>query len=110
MRSCSTSTALAVAPAQSSLMRRHAGHPPPPNKEEFAKYIPLLAAYGASTFNRTASRRGFEQKGRAMLTGDLVDLVGPVFVELFGKYQDVQLEEDEDRDDEAAEAGGKGRL
>lgn len=35
-----------------------------------------------------------------MLTGDLVDLVGPVFEELFGEMQDVQLEEDE----------GKGKL
>lgn len=78
---------------------KHAGHPPPTSKE-FAKHIPLLAAYGASTFNRTVSRRGFEKKGRSMLTGDLVDLVGPVFEELFGEMQDVQLEEDE----------GKGKL
>lgn len=66
---------------------RHAGHPPP--SEAVSKNIPLLAAYGASTFNRTVSLRGFEKKGRSMLTGDLVDLVGPVFEELFGDMQEV---------------------
>ena len=39
-----------------------------------------------------------------MLTGDLVDLVGPVFQELFGEMQDVQYEEEED------EREGKGKL
>lgn len=84
---------------------RKAGHPPP-SSEEFAKHIPLLAAYGASTFNRTVSRRGFEKRGRSMLTGDLVDLVGPVFEELFGEMQDVQL----DTGDEDEQGGEKGKL
>ena len=67
---------------------------PPPNKA-LADNIPMLAAYGASTFNRTVSKRGWEQKGRSMVTGDLLDLVGPVYTEVFG----------------AAEGGeGKGKL
>jgi ATP-dependent NAD(P)H-hydrate dehydratase len=60
---------------------------PPPSKE-IAEIIPLLAAYGASTFNRTVSKRGFEKMGRSMVTNDLVALVGPVYEEVFGKYQD----------------------
>lgn len=65
-------------------MARHVGMPPP--SEEIAKNIPLLAAYGASTFNRTVSKRGFEQHKRAMVTQDLVNLVGPVYQEVFGEY------------------------
>lgn len=61
---------------------REIGHPAPDDKD-LAKNVPLLAAYGASTFNRTVSKRGFEKKGRSMVTGDLVDLVGPVYSELF---------------------------
>lgn len=57
--------------------------PPPPNKAIGAN-IPLLAAYGASTFNRTVSKRGWQKKGRAMVTGDLVELVGSVYQEVFG--------------------------
>ena len=63
---------------------------PPPSKE-VAENIPLLASYGASTFNRTLSRRGWESKKRAMVTHDLVDLVGPVYEELF---QDKEAGED----------------
>ncbi|WWC70168.1 ATP-dependent (S)-NAD(P)H-hydrate dehydratase [Kwoniella pini CBS 10737] len=62
---------------------KHVGHPPPSDKG-IAENIPLLAAYGASTFNRTVSKRGFEKRGRSMVTGDLVELVGPVYEELFG--------------------------
>ncbi|ODO04828.1 ATP-dependent (S)-NAD(P)H-hydrate dehydratase [Cryptococcus amylolentus CBS 6273] len=60
------------------------GHPPPEDKS-IAENVPLLAAYGASTFNRTVSKHGFAKKGRSMVTGDLVELVGPVYEELFGK-------------------------
>lgn len=60
---------------------RHVGMPPP--SKEIAENLPLLAAYGASTFNRTVSKRGFEKHGRAMVTHDLVNLVGPVYQELF---------------------------
>ncbi|KAL7421934.1 hypothetical protein Q5752_003706 [Cryptotrichosporon argae] len=60
----------------------------PPDDNELAANIPLLAAYGASTFNRTVSKRGFEKKGRSMVTHDLVDLVGPVYDELFDKHQE----------------------
>lgn len=66
--------------------RRHVGHKPP-TEEGLKECVPLLAAYGASTFNRTVSRRGYEKKGRSMVTGDLVDLVGPVYEELFGSAQ-----------------------
>lgn len=60
---------------------------PPPKSKEVADNIPLLAAYGASTFNRTVSKRGWEKKQRAMVTADLVDLVGPVYQELFGPHE-----------------------
>jgi ATP-dependent NAD(P)H-hydrate dehydratase len=66
------------------LIIREVGHPAPNNKE-LAANIPLLAAYGASTFNRTVSKRGFEKKGRSMVTGDLVEMVGEVYEEVFGK-------------------------
>ncbi|EIW70485.1 hypothetical protein TREMEDRAFT_29037 [Tremella mesenterica DSM 1558] len=65
----------------------HIGHPPPKSKG-IADNIPLLAAYGASTFNRTVSMRGWQAKGRSMVTGDLVELVGPVYEELFGAAED----------------------
>jgi hypothetical protein len=49
-----------------------------------------------------------------MLTGDLVDLVGPVFEELFGEMQDVQFDGDEEGGEETTGRGegqaGKGRL
>lgn len=64
-------------------LRRHVGHPPPQEKA-IAENIPVLAAYGASTFNRTVSKRGFQKKGRSMVTGDLVDMVGDVYEEVFG--------------------------
>lgn len=62
------------------------GHPPPPSKG-IAENLPLLAAYGASTFNRTVSKRGFAEKKRSMVTADLVNLVGPVYEELFGQAE-----------------------
>jgi ATP-dependent NAD(P)H-hydrate dehydratase len=73
-------------------MLRHVGHPPP-SSEEIAKNIPLLAAYGASTFNRTCSKRGWEKKGRSMVTHDLVDLVGAVYEEVFGPAETESGEE-----------------
>ncbi len=60
---------------------------PPPESKEIADNIPLLAAYAASTFNRTVSKRGFEKMGRAMVTHDLVELVGPVYQEVFGEHE-----------------------
>lgn len=64
-------------------LNRHVWMPPPSSKAIGAN-IPLLAAYGASAFNRTVSKRGWEKKGRAIVTGDLVELVGPVYEEVFG--------------------------
>jgi ATP-dependent NAD(P)H-hydrate dehydratase len=52
--------------------------------DQLTPHVALLAAYGASAFNRTVSRRGFEAKGRSMVTHDLVDLVGPVYEDMFG--------------------------
>jgi ATP-dependent NAD(P)H-hydrate dehydratase len=60
---------------------------PPPSSKAIAQSVPLLAAYAASTFNRTVSKRGFEAKKRAMVTHDLIDLVGPVYQELFAQYE-----------------------
>lgn len=61
------------------------GHPP---DKELGEHVALLAAYGASSFNRTVSKRGWETKKRAMVTHDLVDLIGGVYEEMFGKYQE----------------------
>ena len=60
---------------------------PPPSGKAIAENIPILAAYGASTFNRTVSKRGWEAKRRAMVTQDLIDLVGPVYEDLFGEVE-----------------------
>lgn len=70
----------------------HVGHVP---DAELTPHIPLLAAYGASTFNRTVSRRGWETKKRSMVTNDLVELVGPVYEELFGRYQEEEVVKEE---------------
>jgi len=60
----------------------HVGHPP---DEQLTPHVALLAAYGASAFNRTVSARGFAKMGRSMVTHDLVDLVGPVYEDMFGE-------------------------
>lgn len=65
------------------------GHVPEgKDEEELARHVALLAAYGASAFNRTVSRRGWETKRRAMVTHDLVELVGEVYQEMYGRYVD----------------------
>jgi len=64
----------------------HVGHPPP-DSQALKENIPLLAAYGASTFNRTVSKHGWEKKRRSMVTADLIDLVGPVYEEIFGHLE-----------------------
>ena len=47
--------------------------------------ITLLAAYGASTTTRTASRLTFEKKKRSMQTTDLLKEVGAAFEATFGE-------------------------
>lgn len=56
-----------------------------PASPEIAKHITLLAAYGASSFTRTCSRRTFEKHGRSMQTEDMLANIGEVFEEVFGK-------------------------
>ncbi|POY72196.1 hypothetical protein BMF94_4772 [Rhodotorula taiwanensis] len=46
--------------------------------------ITLLAAYGASTLTRTASRMTFAEHKRAMQTGEMLGYVGRAFEEVFG--------------------------
>lgn len=46
--------------------------------------ITLLAAYGASTLTRTASRMSFAEYKRAMQTGEMLGYVGRAFEEVFG--------------------------
>lgn len=62
----------------------HVGAPP---DSSLTPHVALLAAYGASTFNRALSRRGFSDKGRSMVTHDLLELIQPVYDELFGAQQ-----------------------
>jgi ATP-dependent NAD(P)H-hydrate dehydratase len=55
-----------------------------PADDNIKPHVAILAAYGASAFSRTVSRRGWEARGRSMVTHDLVDLVGPVFEDMYG--------------------------
>ncbi|BEJ16319.1 hypothetical protein CspHIS471_0509240 [Cutaneotrichosporon sp. HIS471] len=75
----------------------HVGHAPGGEEEDkvVSEHVALLAAYGASAFNRTVSRTGWERKKRSMVTHDLLDIVGEVYEDMFGQYQ---------------EAEGKGKL
>lgn len=72
-------------PCRSHVASRDAGHPPPSKESDLGKHIALLAAYGGSTFNRTCSRRTFEEKGRSMQTEDMVPNIHKVFEEVFGE-------------------------
>ncbi|KAL5492673.1 hypothetical protein ACEPAI_4120 [Sanghuangporus weigelae] len=45
----------------------------------------FLGAVGASIVTRTVSRRGFEKKGRSLITADLIDEIGGAFGEVFGE-------------------------
>ncbi|KOS14420.1 ribokinase-like protein [Malassezia pachydermatis] len=49
-----------------------------------AERLPLLAALGASTVTRVASRRGFARLRRSMLANDLLDEIGPAYESTFG--------------------------
>lgn len=60
----------------------HVGHPP---DDKLTPHVALIAAYGASAFNRTVSRQGWEKFGRSMVTHDLVGLVGGVYEDMFGR-------------------------
>jgi ATP-dependent NAD(P)H-hydrate dehydratase len=65
------------------------GHAPSSDEDQaVAQHVALLAAYGASAFNRTVSRTGWERRKRAMVTHDLVDIVGEVYEDMFGQYQE----------------------
>ncbi|CAK9781098.1 unnamed protein product [Cutaneotrichosporon oleaginosum] len=69
----------------------HVGHAPRSDEDKaVAQHVALLAAYGASAFNRTVSRTGWERKKRAMVTHDLVDIVGEVYEDMFGQYQEAE--------------------
>lgn len=67
--------------------------------EELRPYVALLAAYGASAFTRALSRKGFEVKGRSMVTHDLVELVGTVYEDVLGEKGEGEVG-----------SGAKGRL
>lgn len=72
---------------------KHVGHAPTPDEEkDLVPHIAVLAAYGGSAFNRTVSRRGWEEKKRAMVTHDLIELIGPVYHEMFGRWQEAEGE------------------
>jgi ATP-dependent NAD(P)H-hydrate dehydratase len=45
--------------------------------------LPHLAAVGGSLVTRTTSRLAFKQKGRALVTQDLLGEIGAAFVETF---------------------------
>lgn len=46
--------------------------------------IPILAATGGSMVTRTASKITFGQKGRSMITADMLGETGQAFREVFG--------------------------
>lgn len=58
-----------------------------PPDDELKPHIALLAAYGGSNFNRHLSRAGYKAKGRSMVTHDLLELIHPVYDDLFGAQQ-----------------------
>ncbi|KAF9512673.1 hypothetical protein BS47DRAFT_1372740 [Hydnum rufescens UP504] len=50
--------------------------------------IPVLAAYGASSVTRVASRIAFSKLGRGVITGDMLSEIGVAYQELFGEGGD----------------------
>ncbi|GMK55268.1 hypothetical protein CspeluHIS016_0203240 [Cutaneotrichosporon spelunceum] len=65
----------------------HVGHAPSDEDAAVVDHVAVLAAYGASAFNRTVSHVGWERKKRAMVTHDLLDIVGEVYEDMFGQYE-----------------------
>jgi ATP-dependent NAD(P)H-hydrate dehydratase len=45
----------------------------------------VLAAYGASSVTRVASRIAFGKLGRGVITGDMLSEIGVAYQELFGE-------------------------
>ncbi|KAI8826256.1 Ribokinase-like protein [Fimicolochytrium jonesii] len=59
-------------------------HPPNPDLDtDFQTRLPLLAAWAASHTARLCSKRAFEERGRSVTTGDMVDVIGGVFGEVW---------------------------
>lgn len=52
-----------------------------------ASRIPLLASVGGSMVTRTASRIAFGQKGRSVVTQDMLPVLGEAFTEIFGDHK-----------------------
>ncbi|KAF8202301.1 H-hydrate dehydratase [Pholiota molesta] len=52
-----------------------------------ASRIPLLASIGGSMVTRTASRIAFGQKGRSVVTQDMLPVLGEAFTEIFGDHK-----------------------
>lgn len=80
----STGTLLAWGRLWSQGTYESVGSPP---DEELKEHVALLAAYGGSNFNRHLSRAGYKKMGRAMVTHDLLELIHPVYDEMFGAQQ-----------------------
>lgn len=49
--------------------------------------MPILAAVGASMVTRTTSRLAFEEKGRSVVTQDMLKEIGGAFEKVFGPSQ-----------------------
>jgi ATP-dependent NAD(P)H-hydrate dehydratase len=49
--------------------------------------MPILAAVGASMVTRTTSRLAFEEKGRSVVTQDMLSEIGGAFAKVFGPSQ-----------------------
>lgn len=46
--------------------------------------VAMLAAWGACTITRDSSRRGFQKYGRALLTSQMLEEIGPSYVSFVG--------------------------
>lgn len=57
---------------------------PPPNEADGIQWNPtIVASWAASRLIRQCSLKGFSQRGRSLVTADLIDLIGPTFHELY---------------------------
>ena len=55
-----------------------------PPREDVQRLL-MLAAYGAATITRHASRLAYENRGRSMLADDLIPFVGEAYENLFAE-------------------------
>jgi ATP-dependent NAD(P)H-hydrate dehydratase len=58
------------------------------SRTDLASNLPYLCGYGASRLVREAGLLTYQQKGRSMITGDIIENIGITFAEIFEDLQD----------------------